>query len=401
MRILPNDKQGFLRLLDDAYSPESSIVLRYRNLIGFEENLTREARYKEWLTQVSIREGARIFPLLKYEGVEICIFDTASLMHTNTLKAIDGCISISKCKLKNYNRVAFESGGNTGSALTEYATRAGVETFLFMPEDNISLLCGSAFDNPKAHLIAVKDPGLVKEVCGEFVRLTKCTHIPQVEWRYEASMFRGLFLAEHMMKDGRFDWITQTISAAFGPIGIYRSLQRFYRKLPRFLGIQQEANCPMYKAWKRKGKMDNECALSSTKQLLTKVMYDANPHTYGTYKDLEDVLRSVRGDLTTINYAEFMDFLKNDFSGKDILGLLKEKGITITQDRGQVVEKTGLMALAGTLKEIDKGIIARKSKVLCCLTSGPTQADGKAKPEFTVSKLSGIKEKYIPWLKRR
>ena len=119
-------------------------------------------------------------------------------------------------------------------------------------------------------------------------------------------------------------------------------------------------------------------------------MYDAKPHTYGTYKDLTDVLTSVNGDLTTLNHSEFADFLEYDFDGKGILDLLKDNGIEITVIDGEVVEKTGLIALAGTLKEIDNGKIDKGSKLLCCLTSGISKADGKAKPEHRISRLDDM-----------
>jgi hypothetical protein len=200
-----------------------------------------------------------------------------------------------------------------------------------------------------------------------------------------------------MMGNERFDWLTQTISAAFGPIGIYWVLMNFSEELgniPRFLGVQQEANSPMYKAWRSKKTMIEPTEINSTGQLLTRVMYDVKPHTYGTYKDLTDILISASGDLTTINHSEFADFLELNFDGKGILDLLKDKGIEITVNDGDVVEKTGLIALAGTLKEIDNGRLARGNKVLCCLTSGISEADGKSKPEYTIHSLDSMIKNY-------
>lgn len=235
-------------------------------------------------------------------------------------------------------------------------------------------------------MISVKEPGLVKRTTHLLESLYGLRRIPETSWRYEASMFREVFILEHMLQSERFDWITQTISAAFGPIGIYRILKSFENEpgnIPRFLGIQQETNCPMYRAWKTK-KSFEPVEISSTEQLLTRVMYDSKPHTYGTYVDLTDILVDTHGDLTTVNHAEFIDFLEYDFDGKGILELLKDRGIEITVAEGEVVEKTGLIALAGTLKEIDNCQIAKGSKVLCCLTSGISEADGKANPELRI-----------------
>ena len=171
------------------------------------------------------------------------------------------------------------------------------------------------------------------------------------------------------MRNVKFDWMTQTISAAFGPIGIYGVLSNYRKKMggiPRFLGIQQEANCPMYNAWKSKDKEIKTSPVEkrSGEKLLSKVMYDVAPYTYGTYDDLKGVLTSSRGDLTKVGHSEFLELLEYDFDGKSILDLLRENGFEIFETGGEVLEKTGLIALAGTFKEIRNNKIARGAR--CC-----------------------------------
>ena len=387
MKLLTRNKRDLEKAIDPEYSPDKSIVLRYRNAFHFGRTTGEDLEYKKWVQRTSIREGARIFPLLTYQGVEIFILDETSLMQTKTLKSIDGCITTAKCKLNGYERVVFESGGNTGTALTQYGIRAGLETFMFIPEENLSLLNSRIFESKKAHLFSVEKPGLVKEAAHLLGKVNGLKHIPETDWRFEASMFRGFFILEYLLEKEKFDWLTQTISAGFGPIGIYRVLRSFRKELkdiPRFLGVQQEPNSPMYRAWKTKKVNIEPTEINSMKELLTRVMYDVKPQTYGTYKDLKNILVTTGGDLTTVNHQEFIDFLEDEFRGKSILNLLKDHGIEITLNNGEVVEKTGLIALAGTLKEIDKGKMSKGSKVLCSLTSGISEADGKAKPELRI-----------------
>jgi threonine synthase len=393
MKLLSGNRIDLNRAIDPKYKTEASIVLRYRHAFQFGETAEKDSEYKKWLEKTSVREGARIFSLLTYKGVKIFILDETSLMHTKTLKSIDGCISIARCKLNGYEKVVFESGGNTGTALTQYGVRAGLETFLFIPEENLSLLNSRIFKSKKTHLFSVEKPGMVKEAAHLLGKLNGLKHIPETDWRYEASMFRGFFILEHILEKEKFDWLIQTISAAFGPIGIYRVLKNFLKELkdaPRFLGVQQEANSPMVRAWKTKRTTIEPAEIDSMKKLLTRVMYDAKPQTYGTYKGLNNILVSTGGDLSTVNHQEFTEFLGQDFDKKSILNLLKDHGIEIMLNNGEVVEKTGLIALAGTLKEINRGKIAKGSKVLCCLTSGVSEADGKAKPELRISKLDEI-----------
>jgi hypothetical protein len=143
----------------------------------------------------------------------------------------------------------------------------------------------------------------------------------------------------------------------------------------------------MYEAWKSKDEAVQRSPRepATERRLLTKVMYDVTPQSYGTYEDLRSVLEATRGDLDTVNHAEFLASLDRKFDGKGLLDLLGEQGFNVWVRDGEVVDKTGLIALVGTLKAIDKEKIVEGSKVLCCLTSGTGRADGKAEPEYRVS----------------
>jgi hypothetical protein len=154
----------------------------------------------------------------------------------------------------------------------------------------------------------------------------------------------------------------------------------------------------MYRGWKSESKTINPIALDSTAQLLTRVMYDFKPHTYGTFQDFLKVLEATQGDLTTLNQQEFCRFIEEKFDGDNILDLLKKQGIEISPG---LEEKTGLMALAGALKEIDKGTIAKGSKILCCMTSGVTETTSPAQPEFKIERLEGMLEDYEALFSRR
>ena len=73
-----------------------------------------------------------------------------------------------------------------------------------------------------------------------------------------------------------------------------------------------------------------------------------------------------------------------------LLELLEERGFSVQAREGEIVDRTGLIALAGTLKAIRNGKIVEGGKVLCCLTSGTARADGKAVPEYRVSSLEDL-----------
>ncbi len=155
---MSNSNSPFLASIDRKYAPETSIVLRYRNAFTFGTE-EEDSRFKDLLKSTSIREGARIFSLLKYKGVEIFALDETSLMYTNTLKSIDGCVTTARCKLAGYDRVVLETGGNTGAALTAYGTRCRARNVLFHSQENLPLLNSKFFASKRPISSQWRSPG--------------------------------------------------------------------------------------------------------------------------------------------------------------------------------------------------------------------------------------------------
>ena len=154
----------------------------------------------------------------------------------------------------------------------------------------------------------------------------------------------------------------------------------------------------MYRAWKKQETEIQPEHISSAEELLTRVMYDVMPRSYGTLGRLNHLLTETGGDLATINHDEYRNFMAQRFDGRGILELLLERGIEITTNDKGVLEKTGLLALAGTIKAIDQGRIPKGKRVLCCLTSGVSKADGKAEPEHSINRLNPDLKEYISTL---
>lgn len=384
MKLLAESSSALKSCTDLSFAADTSVVCRYRNVVQLDDRPENDRRLKEYLLASTIREGIRIVELMTYKDVAIHLMDETSLMATGSLKSIDGCLTTGFSRLLDARRIAFESGGNTGSAFTRYGQKAGMETFFFCPLDNIDLLDGSLFRNQNGHLVGVEDRRLVKELTGLFATTAGIPHVPKKSWRNAAAMFRGLFLLEHLLAGGRYDWLAQTVSAGFGPIGIYHVLGTFrteLEKVPRFLGIQQEANCPMFSAWKPEAAARITKPDKAERPLLTRIMYDETPQTYSTFDDMRQLLHRTRGDLLTINAEEFASSLQPAGEPNAILDLLRARSIAISLRAGAILEKTGLIGLAGTLKAIDTGAISPGSRVLCCLTSGVSHADGMARPE--------------------
>ncbi len=389
----------FERLIDDRHTAETSLVRRYLEACGAGQDAQTRAVFHGLLARASVQEGVRLFPLLAHRGVEIHLLDESSLMHTRTFKSIDGCVTAAHCKLAGHEQVVLESGGNSGAALVAYCQRVGVETFCFVPQANLALLNGELFAHPASHLIAVSDRNMVKEATHRFAGQRGLPLVPQVAWRFEAAMFRGLFILEQMLAGNCFDWLTQTISAAFGPIGIYRALMRHrqeFDRLPCFLGVQQASNAPMYRAWMASIRGAANIP-ERTEPLVVSVMYDEKPQTHGTFAELEHLLHNSGGTMTTVNAVELKAFLSRRFDGRTALELLRDNGVSVAVRDGEIVEKAGVLALAGAVKAIDAGVVTAGLRVLCSLTGGANGSDGKAVPEHVIGSLAQVDE--LPPLK--
>jgi len=378
--------------IDEHFDPGESVVLRYQQNVRLEDDESADAAVKALLPTTSIREGVRIVPFMQYRGVQIDVLDETSLMHTHTLKAIDGCVTAAKCRARGITTLVIESGGNSAAAVAAYADRARLAIACFVPEQNLELLDASCFRGERTQLIAVADPALVKEAATRFARQTGALHVPEVGWRFQASRFVGCFLREHLLRGARIDWLAQTISAAFGPIGIYDALSTPTDQLPRFLGVQQAANCPMYRAWKGEPANRTDDALRSTTALLAPVMYDGAPATYGTFPALQALLVRTRGHLVTIDTEEFAYHID-----AAVIDALHDGGINILRRGPDIIDRTGLIALAGVLKEIGAGSIATHSRVLVCLTSGVRPAYQAPMPSARLTDLDGIDTLARPW----
>ena len=205
------------RLVDPAFAPGESLILRYHRAIGFDELGRDDYR------RVSLREGARILEFLEYKGVRIYLDDESTLMASGTFKSLEACFTMALCRKRGYRAAAFSSGANLGAALSLYGRTAGVETFFFHPDATSWKLDDAFFASPAAHVVSVDKPEReVKRAALLFAEMSGIPHIPAMEWRFVATGLRALFVFETMLERRlRFDWVSQTVCAGYGPIGFY------------------------------------------------------------------------------------------------------------------------------------------------------------------------------------
>ena len=230
-------------------------------------------RYRELLPvpfetePVSLGEGQT--PLLpcpriasRY-GLEQLWIKDESHLPTGSFKSRGLAMAITMAKHWGVRRVALPSAGNAGGAAAAYAARAGLEAYVFMPEDTpIVNLYECRLAGAKTFLVN----GLITD-CGRIVREGK----QRMNWfdlstlkepyRIEGKKTMGLELAE------QFDWqlpdvILYPTGGGTGLIGMWKAFQELSQlgwlkdegegtkpTFPRMVSVQSTGCAPIAKAF--------------------------------------------------------------------------------------------------------------------------------------------------------
>jgi threonine synthase len=191
----------------------------------------------------------------KFGGGEILVKDEGRLP-TGSFKARGLVMAVSMAKALGIRHMAMPTNGNAGAALAAYASRAGIKTTVFCPEDtpevNVSeiALQGAA---------VYRVNGLIDD-CGKIVGEGKAkvgwfdTSTLKEPYRIEGKKTMGLELAE------QFGWqmpdvIFYPTGGGTGLIGMWKAFAELEaigfigKKRPRMVAVQAAGCAPMVKAF--------------------------------------------------------------------------------------------------------------------------------------------------------
>ena len=226
-------------------------------------------RYRELLPlptgaePVTLGEGmSPILPcprLGKELGLSRLFIKDESQLPTGSFKSRGMAAAVSMAKHLGLKRLAVPTAGNAGGALAAYGARAGMEVFVFMPEDTPVInqleayLCGA-----KVYLVN----GLIND-CGKIVR----EGIDKLGWfdmstlkepyRLEGKKTMGLELAEQT--DYRLpDVILYPTGGGTGLIGMWKAFDELAQlgwlkdpKLPKLVSCQSDGCAPIVRAFEK------------------------------------------------------------------------------------------------------------------------------------------------------
>ncbi len=224
-------------------------------------------RYRELLPPtddahiVSLGEG--MSPLLPCPrlGRELGLNDLwikdESQLPTGSFKSRGLCMAVTMCQQFGIQRLAIPTAGNAGGAMAAYAARAGMEAYVFMPDDT------PAINQQECALAGAKTflvNGLITD-CGAIVRQGK----EVLDWfdlstlkepyRIEGKKTMGLELAE------QFDWklpdvILYPTGGGTGLIGMWKAFAELAElgwlesdRRPRMVAVQSSGCAPIVRAF--------------------------------------------------------------------------------------------------------------------------------------------------------
>jgi threonine synthase len=250
------------------------LLVRY-DLDGVKKALSKQAlaarppdlwRYRELLPVRRVQDivslGEAMTPVLPLPkigktlgGVE-CLVKDEGRLPTGSFKARGLVMAVSMAKAFGIKHMAMPSNGNAGAALAAYASRAGIRSTVFCPEDTPEVnLSEIALQGARVYRVN----GLIDD-CGKIVAEGKAkvgwfdTSTLKEPYRIEGKKTMGLELAEQLGWSVP-DVIFYPTGGGTGLIGMWKAFAELEAigfigaKRPRMVAVQASGCAPMVRAY--------------------------------------------------------------------------------------------------------------------------------------------------------
>jgi threonine synthase len=178
---------------------------------------------------------------------------------TGTFKSRGQAVAISMAKELGINRVAIPTAGNAGGAMAAYAARAGLEAYVFMPEDTPEInQFECAIAGAKVFLVngLIDDCGRIVSAGSEKMGWLSVATLKE-PYRLEGKKSMGLELAEQC--NWRLpDVILYPTGGGTGLIGMWKAFHELRtlgwlesEYMPRMVAVQSDGCCPIVRAYEQ------------------------------------------------------------------------------------------------------------------------------------------------------
>ncbi|HEX3430309.1 MAG TPA: threonine synthase [Rhizomicrobium sp.] len=221
-------------------------------------------RYRELLPVTEARNvislGEAITPLVRLQagtGSHVLIKDESRLP-TGSFKARGMAVAVSMAKEFGIEHLAAPTNGNAGAALAAYASRAGIRTTVFCPDDTPEI---NVRETAAQGADVYRVEGLIDE-CGRLVAAGRETvgwfdmSTLKEPYRLEGKKTMGFELAEQLGWELP-DVIFYPTGGGTGLIGMWKAFDELEaigfigRKRPRMVAVQAAGCAPMVRAFER------------------------------------------------------------------------------------------------------------------------------------------------------
>ncbi|MFL2642342.1 MAG: threonine synthase [Dehalococcoidia bacterium] len=315
-------------------------------------------RYKEFLPVnyeeniVSLGEG--FTPILEAKnlknklGIKKLLIKDESLNPTASFKARGLSAAVSKAKELGIKKFSIPTAGNAGGALSAYAAKAGLESYVFMPNDApLANKIEVQYFGAKLELI----DGYINDAGKKSIEISSELNLFDVStlkepYRVEGKKTMGYEIAEQLNWDLP-DNIIYPTGGGTGIIGIWKAFKELSEigminsKLPKMICVQADGCSPVVDAYLN-GKKNAEL-FNNPKTIAAGMRV---PIAVGDYLIIDSVLES-KGTALKINDKEMI-------SGVNKMSSLE--GIFCAPEGGSI--------LSATIKLIDSNFIKPNESVL-------------------------------------
>ena len=286
---------------------------RYRELLPIKDKLNVVTLGEGFTPIMQLRKAGNSL------GMKNLFMKDDGLIPTGTFKARGMASAISKCKELGIKKVAVSTAGNAGAAMSAYASKAGLESYVYMPKDTpdpIRLECEIYGANVTLVDGSISDAGRIIDKAGKENDWMMLSTMKE-PYRVEGKKTMGFEITE------QFDWslpdvIVYPTGGGTGIVGMWKAFDELERigfisrKRPRMVSVQSTTCAPVVKAVKE-GK--DSCEFWTNPATIAAGLRVPKP--FGDYLIIRTITES-NGTAVAVSDAEMVCAMKEIARGEGV-----------------------------------------------------------------------------------